>query len=319
MLSTQLHASEQARGKSIRSDRLRTCIPGGDLVLPLTASAVSASVVDTLLQVIEQEPVPIRQLNTRRAHRLETVPGNASRPASPLPVRPRAAELDRYLNDEPIVARPVSTIGAWRNCRAYARRHGRGGGRTLVAGASSVIFALRSSQCSRSCHAAVPIERIRRGQRAGRERECRTNGRLMLTPQNALGLVSGWKAGRWSRLAGRRFKPQTSSPKPPPPRAGTAKRDVACLTLVDWDRQRLGDSQGTSGRIRTGLERYARADQSALSAFVARRMIMSCNFCRHRNWSSGFCNSAATADTWRRHHPPGVAVRVGGSQPQSRS
>jgi serine/threonine protein kinase/formylglycine-generating enzyme required for sulfatase activity len=81
----------------------------------------AASSVETLLQVQTQDPVPPRQLNpgiprdlnTMALKCLEKVP--ARRYAS---ARDVADELQRYLNGEPIVARPISTVErGWRWCK----------------------------------------------------------------------------------------------------------------------------------------------------------------------------------------------------------
>ncbi len=81
----------------------------------------SANVMDTVLQVLEQEPVPPRQLVTGLDRNLETItlkclqkdPARRYQAAEEV-----AEELRRYLNDEPILARPVGIAErTWRWCR----------------------------------------------------------------------------------------------------------------------------------------------------------------------------------------------------------
>ena|GEM_PF-4539973 len=115
---------EQAAGDT---DRIG---PGADIyslgavlyaLLTGRAPFQSASVMDTLMQVLEKEPVAPRELNSAVDQDLETIclkclqkePGQRYQTAGEL-----SADLERYLNGEAVLARPISqTARLWRWCK----------------------------------------------------------------------------------------------------------------------------------------------------------------------------------------------------------
>ncbi|MCA9258033.1 MAG: protein kinase, partial [Planctomycetales bacterium] len=92
---------------------------------------VGTSALDTMMQAIERDPKPPRQLNPAIDADLETIVLRCLE-KPPEKRYPSAAavgeELDRYLRREPILARP---IGQWERTRRWCQRHP---GVTLMAG-----------------------------------------------------------------------------------------------------------------------------------------------------------------------------------------
>jgi tRNA A-37 threonylcarbamoyl transferase component Bud32 len=120
---------EQAAGKSAETGVACDVYSLGAVLYALVTGRPpfqAATPVDTLMQVLSQEPVTPRQLTPRMSADLETVvlkcleksPGRRYKSAHEL-----AEELQRYLRGEPILARPISrTERLWRWCRRYPAR-----------------------------------------------------------------------------------------------------------------------------------------------------------------------------------------------------
>jgi serine/threonine protein kinase len=116
---------EQAAGKSFIGATADVYSLGAVLYAILTGRPPfqSANIVDTIMQVLECDPVPPRQLDSQIECDLETIclkclaksPNRRYASAAEL-----VDDLERFLNDQPIQARPP---GIWERTSQWARNH----------------------------------------------------------------------------------------------------------------------------------------------------------------------------------------------------
>jgi hypothetical protein len=119
----------------------------------------AATPLDTLMQVLEDEPVPPRRLNARVPADLETICLKCLRKAPAHrygSAKELAADLGRFLAGEPVQARPVGTLErGWRWCkRRPAVAALSGSVLTLLTGlvVVSVASAIKSSEALKTEH-----------------------------------------------------------------------------------------------------------------------------------------------------------------------
>jgi eukaryotic-like serine/threonine-protein kinase len=220
------------------------------------------SVLETLLAVQQQEPVPPSRVVGAVDRDLETICLKCLRKEPVgryLSAEALAEDLERWLTGEPIQARPVGRVErSWRWCR-------RNPGLALATGAASVLLAAVAVVSTLSSWWLK--EQLHQTQAAERE------GKKQLFEAK----LAQARASRWSGRAGRRFNGLKTLAEAAElahalelgPEALLSLRNeaIACMALADLrlDRQWDGYPPGTP---QTGIafdatmERYARVDEN---------------------------------------------------------
>ncbi|MBI3865187.1 MAG: protein kinase, partial [Planctomycetia bacterium] len=205
----------------------------------------AASATETLVQVLEREPVPPRRLNPDIPLDIETISLKCLEkdPARRYgTARDVAVELQRFLNGDPIVARPIGAAArGWRWCRrnpAITVLATAAIGALALGMVASSFFAVRAER-----HAADATQKLRES------------------------YLDRARAGRWSGRAGRRFDSLQALSKAAAIEPSMELRDeaIACLALVDIQpgREWEGRPAGTTIATFDGqLARYARSDEN---------------------------------------------------------
>ncbi|MBM79222.1 MAG: hypothetical protein CMJ78_01355, partial [Planctomycetaceae bacterium] len=191
----------------------------------------SANVMDTLVAVLEQEPVSPRQLNPALDQDLETIclkclekdAGRRYATTDEL-----VAELGRYLNGEPIHARPIGKLErGWRWCKRKPALAGLGGLAVLLLltlGIGGPLVALQQSAL-RTEAVTAQNDAERQRQKAARERQV---------------AVSAEKKSEVERRKAVASREQTEA---------TLARSNYFLAQARWDNNRVADARELLQRV----------------------------------------------------------------------
>jgi WD40 repeat protein len=239
--------------------------------------------LDTLMQVVSKEPVPPSRLNSGVPRDLETVclkcleKDPRKRYGSALAL---AHDLQLYLDDKPILARPVSKgERLWRWCR----RNPKFAGTAALASLLLLVVLIGS-----------PLTALRLRQERDAAEEARRDSeaaRRDATDKLWGSYLAQARAGRWSGQAGRRFDSLDALAKAAEMRPALELRNeaIACMALADlrvaqeWDAVPAGTKVVVFDQQ---LEQYARGD--SLGRVSVRRVADDQEIVRLPGAGSGF-------------------------------
>lgn len=185
------------------------------------------SPLDTVMQVVSTEPVPIRQLMPRVPPDLETICLKCLQKEIPkryLTAEALAQDLVRFIRGEPITARPVGRIErGWRWCRRNP----------ALAALTGSVAALLLIVAIGSLWAAILFNLERN--KAVQHFEAAEEARRDATEKLWQSYLDQARAGRWSGQAGRRFNSLEALAKAAEIRPTLELRNeaIACMAMAD--------------------------------------------------------------------------------------